>query len=80
MSEDNRRCPDCGGSDGLHYSDCIYDETGGLRGYSSGTRYDSSGSGRKVWLFYIIELIIGYGVNGLLGARLLIGMIFRLIV
>lgn len=25
MSKDNRRCPDCGGSDGLHYGDCKYD-------------------------------------------------------
>ena len=64
----------------LEYSDCIYDGTDGPRGYYSGSRGGSSGSGGKVWLFYIIALIIGYGINELLGAILLIGMIFWLIV
>ena len=50
------------------------------KSYSSGSRRGSSGSGGKVWLFYIIALIIGYGINELLGAILLIGMIFWLIV
>ena len=80
MSEDRGHCPDCGGSDGFHYSDCIYDGTDGPRGYYSGSRGGSSGSGGKVWLFYIIALIIGYGINELLGAILLIGMIFWLII
>ena len=35
MSEDRGHCPDCGGSDGFHYSDCIYDGTDGPRGYYS---------------------------------------------
>lgn len=80
MSEDRGHCPDCGGSDGWHYSDCIYDGTEGWGGYSSHSRRGSSGSDGKVWLFYIIALIIGYGINELLGAILLIGMIFWLIV
>lgn len=80
MSEDRGHCPDCGGSDGFHYSDCIYDGTDGPRGYYSGSRCGSSDSGGKVWLFYIIALIIGYGINELLGAILLIGMIFWLII
>ena len=80
MSEGNRHCPDCGGSDGLHYSDCMYDGTDGPRGYSSGSRGKSSCSAGKFWIFYIIGLIIGYGINELLGVILLIGMIFWLIV
>ena len=80
MSEDSRHCPDCGGSDRWHYSDCIYDGTDEQVDYSSGSRGSSSGSGGKVWLFYIIALIIGYGINELLGALLLLGMIFWLIV
>ena len=80
MSEDRGHCPDCGGSDGWHYSDCTYDGTEGLGGYYSHSRGSSSGSGGKVWLFYIVALIIGYGINELLGAILLIGMIFWLIV
>ena len=80
MSEDRGHCPECGGSDGWHYSDCTYDGTEGLGGYYSHSRGSSSGSGGKVWLFYIIALIIGYGINELLGAILLIGMIFWLIV
>ena len=79
MSEDRGHCSECGGSDGWHYSDCTYDGTGGKGGYSSHSRGSSSGSGGKVWLFYIIALIIGYGINELLGAVLLIGMIFWLI-
>ena len=80
MSEDNRHCPDCGGSDGFHYNDCIYDGTDGPGGSSFGTRGSSSGSCGKIWIFYIIALIIGYGINELLGAILIIGMIFWLLV
>ena len=80
MSEDRGHCPDCGGSDGWHYSDCIYDGTEERGGYSSHSRRGANGSGGRVWLFYIIALIIGYGINELLGAILLIGMIFWLIV
>ncbi len=29
MSEDRGHCPECGGSDGWHYSDCTYDGTEG---------------------------------------------------
>ena len=39
----------------------------------------SGGSGGKVLLFYIFALIVGYGINELLGTILLIGMIFWLI-
>ena len=80
MSEDRGHCPECDGSDGFHYSGCTYDGTDGPRDYSSGSRRGSSGSSGKVWLFYIIALIIGYGINELLGAILLIGMIFWLII
>ena len=80
MSEDSRHCPDCGGSDGFHYNDCIYDGTDGPGGSSFGSRGSSSSSGGKIWIFYIIALIIGYGINELLGAILLIGMIFWLLV
>lgn len=80
MSEDSRHCPDCGGSEGWHYNDCTYDGTEGWGSYSSGSRGSSSGSSGKVWLLYIFALIIGYGINELLGAILLIGIIFWLIV
>ena len=80
MSENRGHCPDCGGSDGWHYSDCIYEGTEGRGGCSSHSRGSSSDSGGKVWLFYIVALIIGYGINELLGVILLIGMIFWLIV
>ena len=30
MSEYDRRCPDCGGSNGFHYNDRIYDGTDDL--------------------------------------------------
>lgn len=80
MSEDSRYCPDCGGSDGFHYNDCIYDGTDGPGGSSFGSGGSSSGSGGKVWIFFIVALIIGYGFNELLGAILLIGMIFWLLV
>lgn len=79
MSEYDRHCPDCGG-DGFHYSDCIYDGTEGPGGNPTGYRGGSDVSTGKVWLFYIVALIIGYGINELLGAVLLIGMIFWLCV
>ena len=80
MSEDSRHCPDCGGSNGSHYSDCIYDGTDGPGSYSFSSKGSSNVSSGKVWLFYIIALIIGYGINELLGVILIIGMIFWLCV
>ncbi|MBO5450933.1 MAG: hypothetical protein J6A11_05245 [Lachnospiraceae bacterium] len=77
---DGGHCPECGGSDGLHFSDCIYDGTDEGRGYYSHSKGSSDGTGGKVWLFYIFALIVGYGINELLGTILLIGMIFWLLV
>ena len=48
--------------------------------YYSHSSGSSDGTGGKVWLFYIFALIIGYGINELLGTILLIGMIFWLLV
>ena len=79
MSHDSNHCPDCGGSDGMRYSDCIYDGTDGPKGYFPRSGGSSGGSGGKVLLFYIFALIVGYGINELLGTILLIGMIFWLI-
>lgn len=78
MSDDNRQCPDCGGSNGWHYSDCIYDATDGPGYYSSGSRGGSNPSGGKVLLFFIIALVLGYGINELLGVILIIGLIIWL--
>lgn len=69
MSEDNRNCPDCGGSDGLHYSDCIYDGTDGPGSHFSGSKRGSDGSSGIILIFYIIALIIGYGINELIGKQ-----------
>ena len=78
MSYDNRQCPDCGGSNGWHYNDCVYDGTDGPGRYSSGPKGSSNQSGGKALLFFIIALIIGYGINELLGVILIIGMIIWL--
>lgn len=75
MSDYDRHCPDCGG-DGFHYNDCIYDGTEGYGGYSSGRRSGgSNGSGGKFWILYILALVIGYGINELLGTIIMIGLI-----
>jgi hypothetical protein len=80
MSEDRGHCPECGGSDGLHFSDCMYDGTDGARGYYSRSRRSSGVSGRKFWVLYIISLIIGYAFNELIGAILVIGIIFWVLI
>lgn len=78
MSE-HGHCHDCGGSYGHHYNDCIYDGTDG--GYSSYSRRNGTNvSVRKWWIGYVIALIIGYGINEFLGAIILIGLIFWLLV
>ena len=75
MSEYDRHCPDCGG-DGFHYNDCIYDGTEGHGGYSSGHRSGgSNGSGGKFFAWFILALVIGYGINELLGTIIMIGLI-----
>lgn len=80
MGDDGRNCPDCGGSDGFHYNDCIYDGTDGPGGSSYHSGGGSGGASGKIWIYIIIALIIGYGTNELLGAILLIGIIFWMIV
>lgn len=79
-------CPECGGSDGCHYDDCTYEGTDGSYGaggyYSRSRKAKTSSSSpvAKMWGFYIFALIIGYGINELLGTILLIGWIIYLIV
>lgn len=80
MSEDHRNCPDCGGSNGSHYNDCIYDGTDDPGSYSKRSKGSSNLSGGKWFLLYIIAFIIGYGFNELVGTVLLIGLIFWLCV
>ena len=73
MSENNH-CHDCGGSDGHHYDGCSYEGT--EEGYSSNYRGRGTNvSSGKWWIGYIVALIIGYGINELLGAIILIGLI-----
>ena len=77
MSED-RHCHECGGNDGLHYHGCTYEGTDGERvSFSSGGGNVSSG---KFWIIYIIAMVIGYGINELLGVIIMVGLIFWLIV
>ena len=48
-------------------------------GYHSGGS-KGGGSGKGFWIGMVIALIIGYGINELLGAIIMIGLIFCLIV
>ena len=79
MSDYDFNCPECGGSDGLHFDDCVYDGTDGAYGtggyHRSSKKHSSTDSNGMLWLFYIFALIIGYGINELLGTILLIGWI-----
>ena len=72
---DYGHCPDCGGSDGIHFDGCAYE--GVDNGHSSYSRgHGTKVSAGKWWIGYIIALIIGYGFNELLGAMILLGLIF----
>lgn len=76
MSDNHFNCPDCGGSDGNHFSDCVYDGTDGAYGgggYRRRRRNSSSSSEMgKLWFLFIMGLVIGYTVNELIGTILLI--------
>lgn len=48
-------------------------------GYHTGSSH-SSGSGKGIWIAFIVALIIGYGFNELLGTIIMIGVIFYMIV
>lgn len=76
MSDDDRNCPECGGTNGSHYSDCDYDGTDDSGGnYSFKHKRNSNVSAGKVWIFFIIAIIIGYAVNEIIGVVLLIGTV-----
>jgi hypothetical protein len=47
-------------------------------GYSSGGGHRSSSGGNGVWIAIIVGLILGYAINELLGAIILIGVIIYL--
>ena len=55
MSEfgNHGHCPDCGGSAGNHFNDCIYDGVGSGRGYSRG------GSDTWKWICVIMMVVFG---------------------
>lgn len=68
-------CPDCGGGDGYHDDDCMYD---GMDAgcYSSGSWSGGSDGITVTWLIgYIIVCIIGGVINELLGGLLMIGLV-----
>ena len=77
MSE-HGHCPDCGGSNGNHFDDCTYEGTDVNAGHSRVG--GSSVSSGKWWIIYIIALIIGYGINELLGVIIMLGLIVWLCV
>jgi hypothetical protein len=47
-------------------------------GYNSGGEHRSSSGGNGVWIAIIVGLILGYAINELLGAIILIGVIIYL--
>lgn len=54
---------------------CDCDERNyGSRGY--GENSNSSGSSKGIYLVFILALILGYGINELLGAIIMIGLVF----
>lgn len=76
MSE-HGHCHDCGGHDGNHFDGCTYEGTGSVGGYSSSGRGRSSNlPAGKFWGIFILAMILGYGINELLGVIILIGLIF----
>lgn len=56
MSEhgNHGHCPDCGGSYGHHFNDCIYDGTGSGRGYYGG-------GGSDVWKWICVVMMVIFG-------------------
>ena len=67
-------CPDCGGGDGYHDDDCMYDGMD-CGYYSSGTCGSGSNDITVTWIIvYIIAILIGAAINELLGAILMIGL------
>jgi len=80
MSE-HGHCHDCGGHDGKHFEGCIYEGTSDVGGHFSYGRGGSSNhSAGKCWAWYILALILGYGINELIGVIMIIGLIFWLCV
>lgn len=41
---------------------------------------NSGGSGCGIWIGFIVALVIGYGINELLGALIMIGLIFYMMI
>ena len=79
MSE-HGHCYDCGGHDGNHFDGCTYEGTGNVGGRPSYGKGGNSVSMGKFWGIFILALVIGYGINELLGIIIIIGLFFRLCV
>lgn len=78
MSE-HRNCHECGGSESHHFDGCIYEGTSDVGGRSSYGRCGSSITTGKCWGIYVMALVIGYGINELLGVIIIIALILGLI-
>lgn len=77
MSEHGWNCPECGGSNGIHFDDCIYEGTSGPVLHRSGSGKRSSGSGAgALWIIGLLAVIIASAINELLGAIVLFGIVF----
>lgn len=76
MSDNNFNCSDCGGSDGNHFNDCVYDGTDGAYGGGGYRRRRRKSSPSyemgKLWFLFIMGIVIGCTVNELIGSILLI--------
>lgn len=71
MSEhgNHGHCPDCGGSGGHHFNDCIYDGVGSGRGYSSG--------GSDVWKWIcVICMVVFAGLCPPIGVVFYLAFLF----
>lgn len=53
---------------------CTCDEENYPRSHSH--RSSSSGTGIGYWIVFILALILGYGINELLGVIIIIGLVF----
>jgi len=79
--DNNGRCHECDGTNGSHYPGCDFDGTNEYDsyGFHSRKKYSDSTAG-KIWALFILALIIGYGINELIGVIIIIGIIFWMLV
>ena len=71
MGDHGGNCPECGGSNGKHHGDCIYDGTNGPGRSYGGPSGNDNAAALRLYIIIIICAFIGFAIDETFGALIM---------